>query len=70
MRLILLSEPSNYMIPGMLVLGPRLGRFEKGNEKLFAMGNPSNVVLGTFMLWWGWIGFNSGAQMVISGGKR
>ena len=54
---------------GAIALGPRLGRFEKGNEKYFRPSNYTSLVLGTFMLWWGWLGFNGGAQMVMSGGE-
>lgn len=54
-------------LAGALALGPRKGRFMKGNEKFFQMASPTNVVLGTFFLWWGWIGFNCGCQAIISG---
>ena len=54
---------------GMIILGPRLGRYEKGNEKYFRPSNYTNLVLGTFFLWWGWLGFNGGAGGVMSGCK-
>ncbi|VDK18810.1 unnamed protein product [Anisakis simplex] len=39
-----------------LFLGPRTNRFgEKGSQQ---MSNPTNAVLGTFMLWWGWFGLD------------
>ncbi|XP_077988596.1 putative ammonium transporter 2 [Glandiceps talaboti] len=50
-----------------LMLKPRHGRFEKG--KKFSMGNPTNVLLGMFMLWWGWLGFNCGSSYGITGNK-
>ncbi|XP_077987527.1 putative ammonium transporter 3 [Glandiceps talaboti] len=50
-----------------LILGPRHRRFEKGQD--FSMGNPTNVLLGMFMLWWGWLGFNCGSSYGITGGK-
>jgi Amt family ammonium transporter len=43
------------------VLGARLGRFEPGTEFL-----PSNLPLaftGTFILWFGWFGFNAGSTL-------
>ena len=50
-----------------IMLGPRLGRYDNSVEQ----GKPSsltNVMLGTFMLWWGWLGFNCGSTFGISGG--
>lgn len=52
---------------GTLVLKPRLGRFTEHGPRDFSMASPTNVVLGTFFLWWGWIGFNCGSQFAISG---
>ncbi|ELT96437.1 hypothetical protein CAPTEDRAFT_62344, partial [Capitella teleta] len=50
------------------ILRPRHGRF--GQEgKTPMMGSPTNVVLGTFMLWWGWLGFNCGSTFGVSGDK-
>jgi len=54
-------------LAGMLVLGPRLGRFKPGNEKYFRPSSYTSLVLGTFFLWWGWLGFNGGASFIISG---
>lgn len=33
------------------------------------MGNPMNVCLGLFIVWWGWIGFNAGSSYGVTGGK-
>ena len=54
-----------------LYLGPRIGRFDKlHSEKPFIdMASPTNVILGTFMLWWGWLGFNCGSTFGITGWK-
>ncbi|VDK27002.1 unnamed protein product [Anisakis simplex] len=50
-----------------LFLGPRTNRFgEKGSQQ---MSNPTNAVLGTFMLWWGWLAFNTGSTYGISLGR-
>jgi Amt family ammonium transporter len=47
-----------------LVLGPRKGRFNSdGSVNVFA---PSNIPLasaGTFILWFGWFGFNAGSTL-------
>jgi len=49
------------------MLGPRHKRY--GNDKLtYYMASPTNVVLGTFFLWWGWIGFNCGSTFGMTGG--
>ncbi|XP_077988595.1 putative ammonium transporter 2 [Glandiceps talaboti] len=50
-----------------LMLGPRYRRFEKDQD--YSMGNPTNVLLGMFMLWWGWLGFNCGSSYGITGNK-
>ena len=54
-----------------LYLGPRYGRFRKrrSGRSFNRMACPTNVILGTFMLWWGWLGFNCGSTFGISGGK-
>ncbi|XP_031564624.1 putative ammonium transporter 3 [Actinia tenebrosa] len=53
-----------------LVLKPRTGRYDKkGNPNKLTMASPTNVLLGTFMLWWGWLGFNCGSTFGITGGK-
>ena len=51
-----------------VMLGPRLGRFED-DKKRPQPCSMTNVLLGTFMLWWGWLGFNCGSTFGISGGK-
>ncbi|KAL9969959.1 hypothetical protein ACROYT_G022252 [Oculina patagonica] len=51
-----------------IMLGPRLGRYDKSVKK-GKPGSLTNVMLGTFMLWWGWLGFNCGSTFGISGAK-
>ncbi|XP_068700898.1 putative ammonium transporter 3 [Montipora foliosa] len=51
-----------------LMLKPRTGRFDE-NAPPRQMASPTNVMLGTFMLWWGWLGFNCGSTFGISGMK-
>ena len=43
------------------------GVFEKNPEPR-CMASPTNVVLGMFMLRWGWLGFNCGSTFGVSGG--
>ncbi|XP_004933343.1 putative ammonium transporter 2 [Bombyx mori] len=51
-----------------LMLGPRLGRYARGTDPL-PLGNPVNAAMGTFVLWWGWLAFNSGSTYGVSGAK-
>lgn len=50
-------------------VGPRIGRFDKGLENPFPTGDPKTMVVGTFILWWGWVAFNSGSSYGVSNGK-
>ncbi|XP_060518503.1 putative ammonium transporter 2 isoform X2 [Cylas formicarius] len=50
------------------MLGPRLGRYDNGIKQL-PLGNPVNAVMGLFVLWWGWLAFNSGSTYGLSGAK-
>ncbi|KAI8506260.1 Ammonium Transporter Family, partial [Branchiostoma belcheri] len=50
-----------------LILGPRHGRWDR--DEAPPMGSPTNALLGMFMLWWGWLGFNCGSTFGITGGK-
>ena len=50
-----------------LMLKPRHGRFDNNAENTSGMASPTNVMLGAFMLWWGWLGFNTGSTFGISG---
>ncbi|KAJ8763934.1 hypothetical protein K2173_003716 [Erythroxylum novogranatense] len=46
---------------GALIEGPRIGRFASGKVLALRGHSASLVVLGTFMLWFGWYGFNPGS---------
>lgn len=48
-----------------IMLGPRLGRYDNGREPL-PLGAPVNAILGLFVLWWGWLAFNSGSTYGVS----
>ncbi|PIA32185.1 hypothetical protein AQUCO_04500053v1 [Aquilegia coerulea] len=47
---------------GAFVEGPRVGRFDAFGKPVRMRGhNATLVVLGTFLLWFGWFGFNPGS---------
>lgn len=47
---------------GSIVEGPRVGRFDSFGKAVAMRGhNATLVVLGTFLLWFGWFGFNPGS---------
>lgn len=47
---------------GALIEGPRIGRFDHSGRAVALRGHSASlVVLGTFMLWFGWYGFNPGS---------
>lgn len=46
-------------LAAVIMLGPRIGRYELGIEPL-PLGKPSSCAQGLFVLWWGWLAFNSG----------
>ncbi|CAN8270522.1 unnamed protein product [Cochlearia groenlandica] len=47
---------------GALIEGPRIGRFGEGGHAIAFRGHSASlVVLGTFLLWFGWYGFNPGS---------
>lgn len=55
-------------LAGILIVGPRTGRFAKdGTPLLLAGHNIPLVALGTFILIFGWFGFNCGSLMQIDG---
>ncbi|MYA38915.1 MAG: ammonium transporter [Acidimicrobiia bacterium] len=53
-------------LAGVLVIGPRLGKFRKdGSVKPTPPSNVLMVTLGVFILWLGWFGFNGGSQLAL-----
>jgi Amt family ammonium transporter len=48
-------------LAGILLLGPRKGRFANGKTQPMAGENLILSALGTFILFFGWIGFNGGS---------
>ena len=53
-------------LAGILVVGPRLGKFRRdGSVKATPPSNILVVTLGVFILWLGWFGFNGGSQLAL-----
>ncbi len=52
-------------LAGVIVLGPRLGKYIDGKVVDKPGANVSLAVIGVFLLWFGWFGFNGGS--VLSG---
>ncbi len=51
-------------LAGVLVVGPRIGRFDAiGKPRSIPGHNLSYVALGGFILWLGWFGFNGGSTL-------
>lgn len=50
-------------LAGALLLGPRFGKYSNGKINPIPGHNISLATLGTFVLWFGWFGFNPGSTM-------
>jgi Amt family ammonium transporter len=55
-------------LAGVLVLGPRIGKYGPGG-KVFAIPghNMTSAAIGVLVLWFGWFGFNPGSTMAVDG---
>lgn len=52
-------------LAGVIVLGPRLGKYKDGKVFPIAGHNLTAAVTGCFVLWLGWFGFNPGSTMGV-----
>jgi len=51
-------------LSGAMILGPRIGKYDKnGKPKAIPGHSMSLAVIGLFILWLGWFGFNPGSTM-------
>ena len=55
-------------LAGAIVLGPRIGKFINGRPQPIPGHNIPLALLGTFILAFGWFGFNPGSTLGASGG--
>ncbi len=57
-------------LAGVIVLGPRLGKYRADGSVNPIIGhNMSMVTLGGLILWFGWFGFNPGSTMAVGDGS-
>ncbi len=55
-------------LAGAIVIGPRIGKFDaNGNPKAIPGHNLPFAVIGGFLLWLGWFGFNPGSTTTFDG---
>ncbi len=52
-------------LAAVLVIGPRIGRFDPTAPKIQGHNLPM-ATLGVFLLWFGWFGFNGGSTLAIT----
>lgn len=52
-----------------IMLIDRYHRFDEKEAQDYEHSSPMNIILGLFMLWWGWLGFNCGSTFGVSGGN-
>ena len=50
-------------LAGVIVLGPRIGKYVNGSVKPIMGHNLPLVAIGVFLLWFGWFGFNGGSVL-------
>ncbi|MEM0978027.1 MAG: ammonium transporter [Pseudomonadota bacterium] len=50
---------------GVIILGPRIGKYKDGAVVPIMGSNLPLATLGVFILWLGWFGFNGGSQLAM-----
>jgi Amt family ammonium transporter len=50
-------------LAGVLILGPRIGKFVNGQSRPFFGHSMPLATIGVFLLWFGWFGFNGGSVL-------
>jgi len=50
-------------LAGIIVLGPRMGKYVDGKANSFPNSSAPLAVIGVFLLWLGWAGFNGGSVL-------
>ncbi len=52
-------------LTGVIILGPRIGKYKDGRVHPMPGSALALAALGTFILWMGWFGFNGGSQLAM-----
>ena len=52
---------------GAILVGPRIGKYRNGKVYPIPGHSLSLAMIGVFLLWFGWFGFNPGSQLAASG---
>lgn len=52
-------------LTGAMIIGPRLGRYVDGRTRPMPGSSMPLATLGTFILWFGWFGFNGASQLAL-----
>ncbi|MCK5501091.1 MAG: ammonium transporter, partial [Tritonibacter mobilis] len=52
-------------LAGIIVIGPRIGKYVNGQVKAIMGHNMPLLTIGAFLLWLGWFGFNGGSQLAM-----
>ena len=61
------SDSAAAALAGVLLLGPRKGKYGKDGQTIAIPGaNLPLATLGTFILWMGWFGFNGGSVLKLA----
>lgn len=50
-------------LAAVIVLGPRIGKYVDGKSMTFGSSSAPLAVIGVFLLWLGWFGFNGGSVL-------
>ncbi|GHV14111.1 ammonium transporter [Fibrobacterales bacterium] len=50
-------------LAGVIVLGPRIGKYVGGKARAIPGHNLTSATIGVFILWFGWWGFNGGSAL-------
>ncbi|GMH37097.1 hypothetical protein BSKO_04970 [Bryopsis sp. KO-2023] len=57
-------------LAGAAIVGPRIGRYQNGKAQDIPGHSASLALLGVFILWFGWYGFNPGSALALIGASE